>query len=167
MCSDSGAGKAEFFRQWLLISRSRQWEPDQPHELWLSIGGSAGHASLIALSIDERIDEATGERGYRLTVESGRQARDSMSERRATAKEKKREEGKLATIAAHCEKIRDAFVGQKNLTKSKIEELSGISAKYLSTAIADMLRRRELESDEQKIQGMLRTVYSRIYSDST
>lgn len=54
----TGAGKAEFFRQWMLLSRRSRFEPSEAgsplsHELWLSLGGSAGHASTWALDIDE------------------------------------------------------------------------------------------------------------------
>ena len=55
----SGAGKAEYFRQWTLVSRRSRFtaEPGEPHkhDLWLTIGGSAGHASTWALDITEQI----------------------------------------------------------------------------------------------------------------
>jgi hypothetical protein len=48
------AGFPEFARQWLLISRRSEFNPDTGlHQLYLNIGGSAGHHSLWALDIDE------------------------------------------------------------------------------------------------------------------
>lgn len=50
----SWAGFAEYARQWLLIGRRTPFEPGSGHhELWLSLGGSAGHSALHAMDIDE------------------------------------------------------------------------------------------------------------------
>lgn len=49
----SGAGKAEFFRQWMLVGRREDFEASKPHKLWISIGGSAGHSSLWGLDVHE------------------------------------------------------------------------------------------------------------------
>ena len=55
----SGAGKAECFRQWMLVSRRSKFmaDPGLPHhhDLWLTMGGSAGHASTWGLDITEQI----------------------------------------------------------------------------------------------------------------
>ncbi len=52
------AGYKEWARQWILIGRSSPYDPPEPgesrlHNLWLTIGGSAGHSSLHGLTIDE------------------------------------------------------------------------------------------------------------------
>ncbi len=50
----TGAGKAENFRQWMLIGRRKNYDPNHPiHELWLTVGGSAGHSGQYQLNIDE------------------------------------------------------------------------------------------------------------------
>lgn len=69
----SGAGKSNFFRQWLLLGRRERFEPAvdgvQNHRLWLTVGGSAGHAGQWALDIEETNTSIT-ERQYSLKLES-------------------------------------------------------------------------------------------------
>ncbi len=57
----SQSGGAEWARQWLLLQRKGNYQPDGTHDLWLRAGGSAGHSTLVALAIDEGlIDPETG-----------------------------------------------------------------------------------------------------------
>lgn len=49
----SQSGIAEWARQWILLQRREHYKDDGTHKLWIRMGGSAGHASLWGLDIDE------------------------------------------------------------------------------------------------------------------
>lgn len=157
----SGAGKAEFFRQWILISRRRKWEPGQPHELWMSIGGSAGHASILGVSIDEGVDESTGERGYRVTTESGRETRDAMAEQRQRNKEERARKQREEKLESYCEKVLLAMLGGDPKTKSELCTIAGLNAANAASAIAKLLRVKTIETTEKKVNGRLYEAFIR------
>jgi AAA domain len=85
----SGAGKAEFFRQWLLIGRRQKFEAGLPNKLWLSIGGSAGHSSQWALDIDEENDQER--RSYSITLQAKHEYDQGTREERQSSQVDKRE----------------------------------------------------------------------------
>lgn len=51
----SQAGLAEWARQWCLLQRRSPYKHDGIHELWMRVGGSAGHGSLWGVTIDEGV----------------------------------------------------------------------------------------------------------------
>jgi|GEM_PF-1314164 len=75
----SGSGWAEFARQWILLSRRREYVDGSGfHELHCRIGGSAGHSSLWHLDVDEGPSDQTGPRKWRIGLtEAGQAKRDA------------------------------------------------------------------------------------------
>lgn len=67
----SQAGFAEFAAQWLLLGRREEYRPDQPHHLWLSVGGRAGHSALYQLEVDEGSIHDPGGRKWDVTIGNG------------------------------------------------------------------------------------------------
>ena len=71
------AGFPEWARQWLLLSRRRKYDPEQGghHELWLNVGGSAGHSGLWGVNIEEGMRQDEGGRRWNVDVLKASQAR--------------------------------------------------------------------------------------------
>lgn len=90
----SGAGKAEFFRQWVLLGRRERFEPGSDgthqHKLWLTLGGSAGHASQWALDITE-LNSSPTDRQYGFEIESYGSCIEASKEQRKEAGNSKQE----------------------------------------------------------------------------
>lgn len=83
----SGAGKAEYFRQWMLVSRRERFDETEPHKLWLSIGGSAFAGSTVAIDIDERTDDA-GKRVYSISSQPAGELRKAKVKQRGEQRAK-------------------------------------------------------------------------------
>src|SRR5262249_31972314 len=82
----SGSGFAEYCRQWLLVGRRRPFRGDGRHELWLTVGGSAGQAGQYALDVDEgTVGDDFGGRRWQVAV------RTAHDERREVAAGRERE----------------------------------------------------------------------------
>jgi AAA domain len=81
----SGAGVAEFVRQWILLNRDTAYVGDGIHKIWMTVGGSAGQGGLYLLRIDEGTAQSEGGRHWDVEVLS---ATEAKKERKETKKEK-------------------------------------------------------------------------------
>ncbi|QDV88534.1 DnaB-like helicase N-terminal domain-containing protein [Stieleria magnilauensis] len=146
----TGAGKAENFRQWLLLSRRERFEPDHPiHRLWMTVGGSAGHCGAYAIDIDESRDE-DGSRTFAVEVSSASQAREhdraEQERQRANAQAKKDAE----RIRLSVSKIRKALPVDEHWSKNQIKNATGLNTGQVSSAIAHLLDQGEIQTGRYK-----------------
>ena len=127
------AGFSEWARQWLLIGRRSQYEIGSgTHELWLTVGGSAGHNGLYSLIIDEGQFEENGDRCWRVTVASASEAKAAAREAKETAKVEARE----AQLLARCKKVLKALRRHPNgETANVLKTQSGINTANFQEAI--------------------------------
>jgi hypothetical protein len=145
------AGFQEWARQWVLIGRRRKYDPEQGghHELWLNIGGSAGHSSLWALNVNEGTREDVGGRRWDLEIvkpsEARAEAADDEHEKRRTSVEQKRS----AQAEADREKVLKAFrLAPDGDSKSQIRDSCGIPTGRFGVTLAALIEARTIEACE-------------------
>lgn len=140
------AGFQEFVRQWILLNRRVRYDPDHGghHELWMSVGGSAGHSGLWGLNIDEGTRQDPAGRRWEVEVITAAEAYAL----RADAANDQLEERKQRQQQTRDEKHREAILNALRLhpageTPRVIRELAGVSGavatRQLSLLIAEGL----------------------------
>ena len=134
------SGCAEYFRQWLLLSRREPYEAGSGvHNLWLTVGGSAGHNSLWAIDVDEGTADAPGGRRWDISVQRADEARDAAKQRKADSKAK----AQAANSEQQVAEDKNAIVRLMNrnadgLTQNKIKELCGVPYRRMLAAFREL-----------------------------
>jgi hypothetical protein len=128
----TGAGKAESFRQWMLLGRRSAYQDDDSHskvhDLWLTIGGSAGHSGTWGLDVSESFDPCYTSVQYAFTATRGSAVRDAQKAAivdAAANRKAKKEAEKEATFQRRLESVERAMTAKKNeaFTKSDVKSL--------------------------------------------
>ena len=92
------AGVAEWARQWVLLQRRQPYQADGQHKLWMRCGGSAGHAGLYAVNVQEGVydpDQADGRHwdvSVRTTTDAKAEAEQERQERKAREQEQREDD---------------------------------------------------------------------------
>lgn len=143
------AGFQEFVRQWILLNRRVRYDPDRGghHELWMSVGGSAGHSGMWGLNIEEGTRQDIGGRRWEVDVISaadayaGRiaSASDAADERKEQQRQVKRDKQRSAVLAA----LARYPAGE---TPRLIREAAGVGSTVVSAILADLLNERAIEA---------------------
>lgn len=132
------AGCAEFAGQWILINRQRPYNEEHPgeHDLSLRLGARTGHASKWSLHVSEGSISSPGGRYWRPQISSISEAR----KRRELEKKAALEKGQREQLEEHSAKILAAMVGLGRATKSSIRDHAGISTKYFTPALTQLIQ---------------------------
>jgi hypothetical protein len=131
------SGLEQFARQFLLLNRREPYRSDGRHDLWLRIGGSAGHGGLYALHVVEGVvrDDFAG-RTWEVTVSTaGEVAADRIDERDAAKQETARrqlQKDEANVLDAIDREVRSGKPGATiNTIRKHYPALSGTKAKEI------------------------------------
>jgi len=134
------AGWREWVRQWILINRKSEFDPnDGRHDLVLSIGGSAGHTGEYLVAIDEG-DRSDPERKIQIEVKS-------ISEQSHHPSNREQQAEVLAILADH----------PQGMTQGAIRSITKVNGGRLSAIVKSLLSDGLVETVELKVKGRLRT----------
>ncbi len=125
----SQAGFSEFAAQYFLLGRRSAYIPRATHELWLQIGGRAGHGSLNHLDVYEGDKRDPGGRVWHVSLKDHYEA---VAEQRATKRAVATEQH-----TDDCDRIREALAGG-GLTKNAIHKATGIHKRELDKILPAM-----------------------------
>ena len=136
------AGFQEFTRQWMLLNRRSRYEPDRPgdHELWLNVGGSAGHSGQYGLNVEEGSIHDPGGRHWQVEVLSTSDAYTRRSEAVEEHRERRQDDLHQRRLQKHCQSLRNVlqrFSDGETMTTLRRE--SRLNPNNFAAAIAELI----------------------------
>lgn len=132
------AGFQEFVRQWMLLNRRVRYDPDVGghHELWMSVGGSAGHSGVWGVNIDEGTRQDSGGRCWEVDVITAGEAYSGRAEAEQDAAEQRKSRQHDAKFQRQREAALNALKQfPDGETPRVIRELAGIGARTIQSVL--------------------------------
>jgi replicative DNA helicase len=154
----SQAGVGEWVRQWVLLERRSPYQADGHHALWLRTGGSAGHAGLWALDVDEGVRTVECQANWRRWDVQVRQATEVDAEVKRNT-EKRKVEKQAERDADDCRRMLNALQSHPPETLKALREVAGLDNKRGGKAICRLVSEGRAEQVEIKKHTRMETGY--------
>jgi hypothetical protein len=145
------SGLEQFARQWLLLNRREKYQGKGIHDLWATIGGSAGHGGIWNLYIAEGVvDEGFNGREWNVEVKTLEQVKEVNSEQKAESKREAQRQKNLIDEKAIRAAIAQETKTQAGATQRSIRDITGLSANRVSDLIESLLESAVIEEVDFK-----------------
>jgi hypothetical protein len=169
------AGFQEYVRQWILLNRRVRYNPalGGRHELWMSVGGSAGHSGLWGLNVDEGTLQDTGGRRWEVELISSDEAYELRAQVQDAAKEKRKKTQNATQLdddCRHAVEVIGRFSGGE--TKNALRDACGFNTARFGRVLSRLLQDGFVEecevakSNGQAYPGIRVTRTLGLHSDS-
>lgn len=144
------SGLEQFGRQFVLLNRRTRYADDGSHDLWLRVGGSAGHGGLWNVRIEEGLtDEKFSGRTWNVVVQSLTEAKATLAKQKAEEKQKTADEKREADRNEVLRVIDlEAEAGRDGATKTIIRVRSGFGSQKLDPLLAELVEFGHIEPCE-------------------
>jgi hypothetical protein len=155
----SHAGFAQWARWWWLLNRRSKYDPENRgfHELWLHLGGSAGHSAAYAIDVDEGLQPS---HAWNVTFRYASEARGSRARAAHAAREQEKAAAREATITNNRAAIMKAFKRYPDgETANVLRAEAGMSGDSFKPAVMDLIDDGLVETFEIVKNGCRREGY--------
>lgn len=143
------SGFAEHARSWLLLSRREKYVPPNPHKLWISTGGSAGHGGCWGIDIDQGEFVEGQPRQWNTTLTTAAE----LIQEEVKTKQEAKNEAKQAEAAAKLSVnvaalLKAAAKFPDGESKTALRSTAVLNSPNMDAALAAALDRKALEPCE-------------------